>query len=206
MDKMDGIGSLNAPLLWAPLCGANNPTTRMRNSSVCLSVLGPLRDQKSGPPLFSNDLYFFWAIWTILGPWSYWSILGTLGHLGHFGPSGPFWVCWPFWAILGHSGPFWVILGPLGHFGLFWAILGLFRPFWAILGHSGPFWALWAILGYIGPFWASWTHLHGSHGLSARRARSTKSRKLEGPKGGPKGRRLEAGARAPEGPLTSSAL
>ena len=35
----------------------------------------------------------------------------------------------------------------------------------------------------------------GSHGLSARRARRTKSRRPEGPKGGPKGHRLEVGAR-----------
>ena len=45
---------------------------------------------------------------------------------------------------------------------------------------------------------ASWTHLCGSHGLSARRARRTKSRRPEGPKGGPKGRRLEVGARRAE--------
>ena len=37
--------------------------------------------------------------------------------------------------------------------------------------------------------------LRGSHGLSARRARRTKSRRPKGPKGGPKGRRLEVGAR-----------
>ena len=37
---------------------------------------------------------------------------------------------------------------------------------------------------------ASWTHLHGSHGLSARRARRTKSRRPEGPQNrswGPEG-------------------
>ena len=37
--------------------------------------------------------------------------------------------------------------------------------------------------------------VRGSHGLSARRARRTKSRRPEGPKGGPKGHRLEVGAR-----------
>ena len=37
--------------------------------------------------------------------------------------------------------------------------------------------------------------MRGSHGLSARRARRTKSRRPEGPKGGPKDRRLEVGAR-----------
>merc|ERR1719510_643352 len=35
----------------------------------------------------------------------------------------------------------------------------------------------------------------GSHGLSARRARRTKSSRPEGPKAGPKGRKLEVGAR-----------
>ena len=35
----------------------------------------------------------------------------------------------------------------------------------------------------------------GSNGLSARRVRRTKSRRPEGPKGGPKGHRLEVGAR-----------
>ena len=39
----------------------------------------------------------------------------------------------------------------------------------------------------------SWTHLRGSHGLSARRARRTKSSRPEGPKAGPKGRKLEVG-------------
>ena len=40
--------------------------------------------------------------------------------------------------------------------------------------------------------------LRGSHGLSARRARRTKSSRPEGPKAGPKGRNLEVGAqRAP---------
>ena len=37
--------------------------------------------------------------------------------------------------------------------------------------------------------------VRGSHGLSARRARRTKSRRPEGLKGGPKGHRLEVGAR-----------
>ena len=37
--------------------------------------------------------------------------------------------------------------------------------------------------------------LRGSHGLSARRARRTKSSRPEGPKAGPKGRQLEVGAR-----------
>ena len=37
--------------------------------------------------------------------------------------------------------------------------------------------------------------LRGSHGLSARRARRTKSSRPEGPKAGPKGRKLEVGAR-----------
>ena len=37
--------------------------------------------------------------------------------------------------------------------------------------------------------------LRGSHGLSARRARRTKSARPEGPKAGPKGRKLEVGAR-----------
>ena len=41
----------------------------------------------------------------------------------------------------------------------------------------------------------SWTHLRGSHGLSARRARRTKSSRPEGPKAGPKGRKLEVGPR-----------
>ena len=40
--------------------------------------------------------------------------------------------------------------------------------------------------------------MRGSHGLSARRARRTKSRMPEGQKAGPKGRQLEVGAqRAP---------
>ena len=40
--------------------------------------------------------------------------------------------------------------------------------------------------------------MRGSHGLSARRARRTKSSRPEGPKAGPKGRQLEVGAqRAP---------
>ena len=42
---------------------------------------------------------------------------------------------------------------------------------------------------------ASWTHLHGSHSLSARRARRTKSSRPEGPKANPKGHQLEDGAR-----------
>ena len=37
--------------------------------------------------------------------------------------------------------------------------------------------------------------MRGSHGLSARMARRTKSSRPEGPKAGPKGRRLEVGAR-----------
>ena len=37
--------------------------------------------------------------------------------------------------------------------------------------------------------------LRGSHGLSGRRARRTKSSRPEGPKAGPKGRKLEVGAR-----------
>ena len=36
--------------------------------------------------------------------------------------------------------------------------------------------------------------VRGSHSLSARRVRWTKSSRPEGPKGGPKGRRLEVGA------------
>ena len=42
---------------------------------------------------------------------------------------------------------------------------------------------------------ASWTHLHGSHSLSARRARRTNSSRPEGPKANPKGHQLEDGAR-----------
>ena len=52
------------------------------------------------------------------------------------------------------------------------------------------------------PDFTFWSRvLRGSHGLSARRARRTKSSRPEGPKAGPKGHRLEVGARrAREGP------
>ena len=46
--------------------------------------------------------------------------------------------------------------------------------------------------------------LRGSHGLSARRARRTKSSRPEGPKAGPKGRQLEVGARRAPRPLVAS--